>query len=286
MGPVNFFRDDRLDRRCRFQTAGFGVAAGSETSVLPLGAERMIQVEALTKLYGEFVAVNELAFEVKAGEVMGLVGPNGAGKTTTLRCLSGIIPPSRGAIRICGHDLGQDPIAAKRELAFFSDEPRLFDYLTVEQHLAFVARIYQVKDYEPVADHLLEELEIAGKRNALPGELSRGMKQKLAIACGLVHAPRVIYFDEPLTGLDPIGIRRMKDSILKRAGEGAAIIISSHLLHLVEEICSHILILKDGRKIAHGTLAEITQQFAAQAGETNLEEVFFRATSEAGKGQQ
>ena len=243
----------------------------------------MIQVEALTKLYGEFVAVNELGFEVKPGEVMGLVGPNGAGKTTTLRCLSGIIPPTRGSIRICGHDLGQDPIAAKRELAFFSDEPRLFDYLTVEQHLAFVARIYQVRDYEPVADQLLEELEIAGKRNALPGELSRGMKQKLAIACGLLHAPRVIYFDEPLTGLDPIGIRRMKDSILKRAREGAAIIISSHLLHLVEEICSHILILKDGRKIAHGTLAEITQQFAAQAGETNLEEVFFRATSEPEK---
>ena len=125
----------------------------------------------------------------------------------------------------------------------------------MEQHLAFTARIYQVRDYEPVAAQLLEELEIAGKKNALPGELSRGMKQKLAIACGLLHAPKVIYFDEPLTGLDPIGIRRMKDSILKRAREGAAIIISSHLLHLVEEICSHILILKDGRKIIHGTLA-------------------------------
>jgi ABC-2 type transport system ATP-binding protein len=244
----------------------------------------MIQVEALTKLYGGFVAVNELGFEVQPGEVMGLVGPNGAGKTTTLRCLSGIIPPTRGSIRICGQDLGRDPIAAKRQLAFFSDEPRLFDYLSVEQHLSFTARIYHVKDYERVADQLLEELEIAGKRNALPGELSRGMKQKLAIACGLLHAPRVIYFDEPLTGLDPIGIRRMKDSILKRAREGAAIIISSHLLHLVEEICSHILILKDGRKIAHGTLAEITQQFSAQAGETNLEEVFFRATGDGGQG--
>src|ERR1039457_4187616 len=243
----------------------------------------MIQVKGLTKLYGEFVAVNELDLEVQAGEVMGLVGPNGAGKTTTLRCLAGIIPPTRGSIHICGHDLNVEPIAAKQQLAFFTDEPRLFDYLTVQQHLAFTARIYQVDHYEPVADHLLEELEIAGKRNALPGELSRGMKQKLAIACGLLHAPRVIYFDEPLTGLDPIGIRRMKDSILKRAREGTATIISSHLLHLVEEICSHILILKDGRKIAHGTLAEITQQFATQSGETNLEEVFFRATSEAGK---
>ncbi len=244
----------------------------------------MIQVEALTKLYGKFVAVNELGFAVQPGEVMGLVGPNGAGKTSTLRCLSGVIPPTRGRIRICGHDLAQNPIAAKRELAFFPDEPRLFDYLSVQQHLAFTARIYHVKDYEPVADQLLTELEIAGKRDALPGELSRGMKQKLAIACGLLHSPKVIYFDEPLTGLDPIGIRRMKDSILKRAREGAAIIISSHLLHLVEEICSHILILKEGRKIAHGTLAEITQQFSAQVGEANLEEVFFRATGDAEKG--
>ena len=244
----------------------------------------MFQVAGLTKLYGDFVAVNELGFEVQPGEVLGLVGPNGAGKTTTLRCLAGIIPPTRGNIRICGHDLAHDPIAAKRQLAFFPDEPRLFDYLTVQQHLAFTARIYQVQGYEPVATQLLEELEIAGKADAMPGELSRGMKQKLAIACGLLHAPRVIYFDEPLTGLDPLGIRRMKDSILKRAREGAAIIISSHLLHLVEEICSHILILKDGRKVIHGTLAEITQRFSAQAGDASLEEVFFRATADAGKG--
>jgi len=240
----------------------------------------MIQVEGLTKLYGEFVAVNELSFCVQPGEVMGLVGPNGAGKTTTLRCLAGIIPPTRGTIQICGVDLAQDPIAAKKQLAFFTDEPRLFDYLTVQQHLNFTARIYQISDYAPLADQLLQELEIADKRDALPGELSRGMKQKLAIACGLLHSPRVMYFDEPLTGLDPYGIRRMKDSILRRAREGASIIISSHLLHLVEEICSRILILKAGQKVIDGTLADITQKFSEQPGDANLEDVFFRATGE------
>jgi ABC-2 type transport system ATP-binding protein len=239
----------------------------------------MIKVDGLTKLYGEFVAVNELSFSVEPGEVMGLVGPNGAGKTSTLRCLSGIIPPTRGSIQICGIDLAHDPIAAKKQLAFFTDEPRLFDYLTVQQHLNFVARIYQVSNYEPFADQLLQELELADKKNSLPGELSRGMKQKLAIACGLLHSPRVIYFDEPLTGLDPLGIRRMKDSILKRARDGASIIISSHLLHLVQEICSHILILKNGRKIIDGTLEEITRKFAVE-GDVNLEEIFFRATGE------
>jgi ABC-2 type transport system ATP-binding protein len=242
----------------------------------------MIQVDGLTKLYGEFVAVNELSLAVQPGEVMGLVGPNGAGKTSTLRCLAGIIPPTRGTIRICDHDLARNPIPAKKQLAFFTDEPRLFDYLTVRQHLTFTARIYEVANYEPVAAQLLDELELSAKKDALPGELSRGMKQKLAIACGLLHSPSVIYFDEPLTGLDPIGIRRMKDSILKRARNGAAIIISSHLLHLVQEICSHILILKDGRKIIDGTMAEITQKFSERAGDATLEEVFFRATSESG----
>jgi ABC-2 type transport system ATP-binding protein len=238
----------------------------------------MIEVEGLTKLYDTFVAVNELSFTVRPGEVMGLVGPNGAGKTTTLRCISGIIPPTRGLVRICGQDLAKDPIQAKQQLAFFSDEPRLFDYLTVQQHLTFTARIYQVANAPEIARPLLEELEIADKANLLPGELSRGMKQKLAIACGLLHSPQVIFFDEPLTGLDPIGIRRMKDSILRRARAGAAIIISSHLLHLLEEVCSHVLILKNGKKVIDGTLAEIRAKFSEQTSGMNLEEVFFRAT--------
>ncbi len=244
----------------------------------------MIEVRGLTKLYGEFVAVSELSFAVQPGEVMGLVGPNGAGKTTTLRCIAGIIPPTHGTVRICGNDLSVNPIAAKRQLAFLSDEPRLFDYLTVEQHLNFVARIYQVNGYKEIGRQLLEELEIADKLEKLPTELSRGMKQKLAIACGLLHSPKVIFFDEPLTGLDPLGIRRMKDSILQRAKDGTAIIISSHLLHLVEEICSHVLILKRGKSVVHGTVAEIKQQFASLGGDASLEEIFIRATGEAEKG--
>jgi len=241
----------------------------------------MIEVESLTKLYDEFPAVTDLTFTVRPSEVMGLVGPNGAGKTTTLRCLAGIIPATRGRVRIAGEDLASHSIAAKRQLAFFSDEPRLFDYLTVWQHLVFTARIYQVADYLETGRRLLEELEMTDKVDLLPRELSRGMKQKLAIACGLLHSPKVIFFDEPLTGLDPVGIRRMKDSILKRAREGAAIIISSHLLHLLEEVCSHVLILKSGRKVINGTMGEILQKFSEQSRDANLEEVFFRATGEA-----
>ena len=179
---------------------------------------------------------------------------------------------------IAGHDIATDAIAAKRSLAFFPDEPRLFDYLTIRQHLNFVARLYGVANHEAIAQPLLEELEIADKADQLPGELSRGMKQKLAIACGLLHSPRVMFFDEPLTGLDPLGIRRMKDSILKRAREGATVVLSSHLLSLLEEVCSHVLILKKGEKIADGTLTDVVTRFSNGEANVSLEEVFIRAT--------
>ena len=238
----------------------------------------MIEVAGLSKLYGDFAAVSDLSFAVQPGEIMGLVGPNGAGKTSTLRCLAGIIPPMGGAIQIAGCDILADPLTAKRALAFFPDEPRLFDYLTVRQHLEFIARLYQVADAAERAPALLTELEMSDKANLLPGELSRGMKQKVALACGFLHSPRAMFFDEPLTGLDPFAIRRTKDIIVRRAREGAAIIISSHLLHLLEEVCSHVLILKRGVKIAHGTLAEIR----AQHGDASLEEVFMRIAGDDG----
>lgn len=239
----------------------------------------MIEVDALCKRYGDFTAVDALSFRVEAGQIMGLVGPNGAGKTTTLRCLAGIIPATLGHARIGGVDIAADPVAAKRQLAFIPDEPRLFEHLTVEQHLNFVARLYGVADWQARAQPLLDDLEMGDKRKLMPSELSRGMKQKLAIACGLLHAPRAVILDEPLTGLDPHGIRRMKNTMRKLAGDGVAIILSSHLLDLVEEVCTHLLILKEGHKLADGSVAEVRARYMAD-GETSLEDVFFRATGE------
>ncbi len=238
----------------------------------------MIEVRGLTKLYGSFVAVDGLDFDVQPGEVLGLVGPNGAGKTTTLRCLVGILRPTRGAVRIAGHDLEAEPVEAKRALAYMPDEPRLFEYLTVEEHLQFTARLYRVAQAQARAAALLQELELAGKERALPGELSRGMKQKLAIACGLLHEPSVLLFDEPLTGLDPVGIRRMKSTIVERARQGASVVVSSHLLHLVEEIAHRILILQAGRKIAHGSREEIRALAPELSSEASLEDIFLRVT--------
>ena len=233
----------------------------------------MIEVEGLQKLYGEFPAVQGLSFEVGPGEVLGLVGPNGAGKTTTIRSIAGIIIPTSGRIRIAGHDLGTDPVAAKGNLAFIPDEPHLFEYLTVEEHLRFVGRLYRVADVGDRIPGLLDELDLSDKRKALPGELSRGMKQKLAIACGLLHQPRALLLDEPLTGLDPVGIRRMKATIMRRAAGGAAVILSSHLLHLVQEICTRMLVMQRGRTVAFGTLEEIVAE-RPELRAQSLENVF------------
>jgi ABC-2 type transport system ATP-binding protein len=238
----------------------------------------LILVRELTKLYGDFPAVRSISFDVASGEILGLVGPNGAGKTTTLRSLAGIIAPTSGSVTIAGHDIQRDAIAAKRQLAFIPDEPHLFDYLTVEEHLRFIARLYGVVDVETRMPPLLAELELDDKRRALPGELSRGMRQKLAIACGLLHDPSVLILDEPLTGLDPGGIRRMRETIASRAAHGAAVILSSHLLNLVEEMCTKLLVLRRGACVAFGTIDEIIAAHPELAGRS-LEDVFLALTS-------
>ncbi len=239
----------------------------------------VIEVAGLTKLYGDFPAVRGLSFRVEPGEVLGLVGPNGAGKTTTLRSIAGIIAPTSGTIRIDGHDLVEEPERAKAELAFIPDEPHLFEYLTVEEHLRFIGRLYGVADAPARIDPLLVELELVDKRRSLPTELSRGMRQKLAIACGLLHAPRVLMLDEPLTGLDPAGIRRMKATITARARDGVAVVLSSHLLQLVEELCTRLLVMRLGQIVAIGTIDEIIAGRPQLAGQ-GLEDIFLALTGE------
>ena len=241
----------------------------------------MIAVRDLGKLYGAFTAVDALSFDVLPGEVLGLVGPNGAGKTTTLRSLAGIIAPTRGSVTIAGCDLKVDPVGAKRALAFIPDEPHLFEYLTAEEHLRFIARLYGVRDADQRIPGLLDELELSDKRRELPGALSRGMKQKLAIACGLLHEPSVLMLDEPLTGLDPGGMRRMRATIAARARAGASVILSSHLLHLVEELCTKLLVMRRGRCVEYGTLPEVMQRHPELAGHS-LEDVFLALTADPG----
>jgi ABC-2 type transport system ATP-binding protein len=241
----------------------------------------LIRVEDYHKTYRDIVAVDGLSFEVTPGTIMGLVGPNGAGKTTTMRALAGIIRPTRGRLSIAGHDVVHDSIAAKRALAYIPDDPKLFDALTVWEHLEFIASAYRVDDFVPKGEALLAQFELVEKRRELAQTLSRGMRQKVAICCAYLHDPKAILFDEPLTGLDPYAIRTLKASIADRAAAGAAVVVSSHLLVLVEDLCTHLLILNKGHRLFYGSLDEARSKYAglqADGGVASLEDVFFRAT--------
>jgi len=238
----------------------------------------MISVKDFSKRYGDFAAVKNISCQVGPGEILGLVGPNGAGKTTTLRALCGIIAPTSGSLAIAGHDIVEEPIRAKQCLGYIPDDPRLFDTLTVWEHLAFTAAAYHVANFEDSAEALLQSFDLTDKRDTLAHGLSRGMRQKVAIACALLHDPQAILFDEPLTGLDPRGIRTIQHSIRARARAGAAIIISSHLLSLVETLCTHVLVLNSGECRRFGTMSEVLRDVGEAGGDSALEAAFFSIT--------
>jgi ABC-2 type transport system ATP-binding protein len=238
----------------------------------------MIDALNLTKIYEGTAAVTDLTLHVGQGEIVGLVGPNGAGKTTTLRCLAGIIPPTAGKVSIAGHDLSESPLESRRRLAFVPDEPHLFDYLTVREHMLVLGRIYRVADADLRAGELLSSFQLLDRRESFPGELSRGMKQKLMIAGALLHRPQALILDEPLTGLDPRAMRQMKDTVVQVAGAGTAVLVSSHMLHLVEEICTRICIIHRGRKVMDDSLSAIRAARPELGESADLEDIFLHAT--------
>jgi len=243
------------------------------------GNAAALEVVDLAKRYEDTLALDALTFRVMPGEILGLVGPNGAGKTTALRTIAGVLPVQDGAVRIMGHDLATDEVAAKARMAWVPDDPHPFDTLTVEEHLTFTARLYGLDDWRERANELLETFELTEKRKALGGELSRGMRQKLAFSCAWLPRPAVVLLDEPLSGLDPRGIRSARTAIKRLAEEGSAVILSSHLLELIEALASRLLILDRGKRVFVGTLDEARQSLAPEQG-SSLEEIFFAATGD------
>ncbi len=240
--------------------------------------EPALSVEELGRTYDGTRALAGLSFSVQAGEIVGLVGPNGAGKTTALRSIAGILPIQEGRVRVCGHDVAREEVAAKRRLAWVPDDPQPFDSLTVEEHLEFTAALYGLSDWRARADELLTAFELGEKRKALGGELSRGMRQKLACAQAWLPSPRLMLLDEPLSGLDPRGIRSAREAIRVLAADGTAVLLSSHQLELIEALADRILILDRGARLFLGTLEEARAALPAAAG-SSLEEIFLAATA-------
>jgi ABC-2 type transport system ATP-binding protein len=236
----------------------------------------VIEVEQFVKRYGDFVAVAGTSFSVPAGAVAALVGPNGAGKTTTIRTLCGILRPTSGRLRVAGADLRTDPLEVKRRTAYVPDDPPLFDTLTVQEHLQFIASAYRLPDWHGSAEQWLKRFCLMEKRNTLASELSRGMRQKVAIACAYLRQPDVLLLDEPMTGLDPPSIRTLKESIREQSARGATVLVSSHLLSLVDDLCDFLVLIREGKVLFCGPLEEARHRFGGES--RSLEEVFFHLT--------
>jgi ABC-2 type transport system ATP-binding protein len=240
----------------------------------------MLQIDGLTKYFGQLPAVYNLSFHVAPGEIVGLLGPNGAGKTTSLRCIASILQPSHGRILINGFDLGTQTEDAKRSLAYVPEVPNPYEMLTVMEHLRFVTAAFRAEDELVHAEELLKRMDLWEKRNDLAATLSKGMRQKLACVCGFIHKPKMICLDEPLIGLDPKGARELKNLLVERRSAGDAILVSTHQLDTAERLCDRVIIMNRGQVLVQGTLAELHQHAQASSNAT-LEDIFLNLTEGA-----
>jgi ABC-2 type transport system ATP-binding protein len=232
-----------------------------------------LQLQGLTKRFDR-IAVDALDLNVRSGEFYALVGPNGAGKTTTLRMVAGLLRPDAGSVSVFGIDALQDPVAAKQMMAWVSDEPMIYDKLTPLEYLEFVAGLWGI---DPVvsqasAHELLVSLGLEPHLNERCEGFSKGMRQKVALAGALVHAPRLIILDEPLTGLDAVSARHVKGLLADRVRAGCTVIMTTHILEVAERMADRIGVIAAGKLVAEGTLAELRQQNGAN--DTSLEDLF------------
>ena len=241
-----------------------------------------LRLAALTKAFGTSrPAVEALDLTIMPGEFYALLGPNGAGKTTTLRMVAGLLAPDAGSIEIFGTDARAEPVAAKRITAWLPDEPALYDKLDPLEYLEFVAGLWSVPPHiaQLRAEELLDQLGLWDQRHQRCEGFSRGMKQKVALAGALIHEPRLLMLDEPLTGLDAAAARQVKDILRERLAHGCAIVLTTHILEVAERLADRIGIIDRGQLVAEGTLDELRQR--AGRGRTSLEDVFLHLTREA-----
>ena len=238
----------------------------------------MIDLENICKRFGSQTAVDRLNLTVKPGEVFGFIGPNGAGKTTTIRMMAGVLMPTEGRIRICGWDMAENPIAAKRRIGFIPDRPYLYEKLTATELLQFIADIYGVDAAtgRRRAAELLERFRLSTRATERIEAFSHGMKQRLVMCAALLHDPEVIVVDEPMVGLDPQGIKMVRELFQSLAADGKTVFVSTHTLPLAQDICHRIGIIHQGKLLALGTMNELER--TAGVSEADLEQVFFQLT--------
>lgn len=240
----------------------------------------LIESQYLTKHYGDKVAVNNVTFEVYAGEVFGFLGPNGAGKTTTIKMIVGLLQPTSGTIKVAGYDVSQQPLQAKATSGFVPDTPNLYPKLSGRELLRFVGDLYEMdrQQVERRIEELLRVFRLEEAGDDTIDSYSHGMQQKTALAAALMHDPKVLVLDEPTAGLDPRSARLIKDMLRQMAERGSAVFLSTHILEIAERMCDRIGIINEGELIAVGTMQELR---ALGKGETSLEDIFLNLTGGA-----
>jgi ABC-2 type transport system ATP-binding protein len=240
----------------------------------------MIELLNLTKRYGKTRAVDGLSLTVPDGELFGFIGPNGAGKTTTIRMIGGLLSPTAGQVIIDGVDIAKDPVGVKRNIGLIPDRPFLYEKLTGIEFLQFTADLFELNqtDFESKSREWLNLFGLWDRANELIEAYSHGMKQRLIMSAALLHDPRLLIVDEPMVGLDPRGIKMVRNLFRQLSETGVTVFMSTHTLSLAEEICDRIGIINNGKLIATGTIAEL--QGAARLGQANLEQAFLELTQE------
>jgi len=241
----------------------------------------LIETRNLVKKYGDMLAVDDVTFEVHAGEVFGFLGPNGAGKTTTIKMIVGLLRPTSGTVTVAGYDVQARPMQAKAASGYVPDTPNLYAKLTGRELLRFVGDLYNL-DRPSVArrvDELLRTFDLEAAADDTVDSYSHGMQQKASLAAALMHDPKVLVLDEPTVGLDPKSARLIKDILRQMAERGAAVFLSTHILEIAERMCDRIGIINHGRLVAAGTMAEL--RALGKSGETSLEDIFLSLTGGA-----
>jgi ABC-2 type transport system ATP-binding protein len=249
------------------------VAAGGEDTIRAMSVEFAVRTQGLTRDFGDFRAVNGIDLAVPTGSLYGFLGPNGAGKSTTIKCLTGLLRPTSGTMNILGMDPIAEPVAVKRRIGVVPEDLALFDRLTAEETLTFIAQVHGIDT--ATARHrttdLLELMDLTGAGNTLVTDFSHGMRKKLSLAAALLPAPKLLFLDEPFEGIDAVASREMKDLLLSFVSRGGTIFLTSHILEIVERLSTHIGVIAQGRMVAQGTIGELRQ---GGASGQSLEELF------------
>jgi ABC-2 type transport system ATP-binding protein len=247
----------------------------------------------LVRRFGDFTAVDHVNLRVERGQFFGFLGPNGAGKSTTIKMLTGLLQPTGGGVRVLGRDLAGETLEVKRRIGVVPEDLNLFERLTGAEMLTFTGRMYGLAREETAvrARELLALMELDGEPKKLVVEYSHGMKKKLSLACALIHRPEILFLDEPFEGVDALASRTLKDLLLKLTARGITVFLTSHVLEIVERLCTHIAIITEGRLVVEGALDELRRGISLEDGDgggggaspLSLEDYFIRVIGGGGR---